>query len=194
MIIIGIDNGLSGGIAAISALSGMLIETAPMPTKTRTHLFEKTTKRRVAGKPVKETAPARDEEIDARALVQWIKRVTDARPCTILIEECPEHAQQKSVMRSMGISYGILIGAIEASLPEYCLKVVRSGNPKDSWQRAMFGALAQGETKPAAIAKARELWPAETWLATPRSKTPHTGMIDAALIARHGLNLNLDTP
>lgn len=191
MLLIGIDNGLSGGTAAISAASGLLIESIPMPTKTRTHLFEKTTERRAGGKKVKTTALAEENEIDARALIQWIKRVTDSRPCTILIEECPEHAQQKSTMRSMGISYGILLGAIEASLPGYCLKVVRSGNPKDSWQRAMFGALAQGETKPAAIAKAREFWPDETWLASPRSKTPHMGMVDAALIARHGLNLGL---
>lgn len=190
MILIGIDN-VPGGAAAISAASGLLIESIAMPTKTRTHLFEKTTKRRVAGKTVKTTALAEDNEIDSRALVQWIKRVTDSRPCTILIEECPEDAQQKSTMRSMGISYGILIGSIEASLPEYRLKVVRSGNPKDSWQRAMFGALDKGETKPAAIAKAREFWPDEAWLATPRSKTPHMGMVDAALIARHGLNLGL---
>lgn len=191
MIHIGIDNGLSGGVAALSSHSGSIIEMAPMPTKTRTHLFEKTTKRKVAGKISKTTALAQAEEIDASSLIKWIDRVTDSRPCLIAIEECPEHAQQKSTMRSMAISYGILIGAIEAALPLYRLAIVRSGNPLDSWQRAVLGNLKQGDTKDAAIAKARELWPDESWLASTRSKMPHTGMVDAALIAHHARISNL---
>lgn len=33
---------------------------------------------------------------------------------------------------------------------------------------------------------ARQMWPDETWLATARSKVPHDGLIDAALIALYG--------
>lgn len=33
---------------------------------------------------------------------------------------------------------------------------------------------------------ARQMWPNETWLATARSKVPHDGLIDAALIALYG--------
>jgi hypothetical protein len=43
-------------------------------------------------------------------------------------------------------------------------------------------------TKVLALAKASELAPDETWLATKRSSTPHDGMVDAFLIARYFLN------
>jgi hypothetical protein len=181
--IVGIDNALSGGLAAVSWQHGLLIAAIPMPTRKRTHIFEKTKKTTRKGVKSKTTALAEDTEIDGAEVVAWIALTSNFKPCLVVIEECPEHAQQKSIMRSMAISYGKLLGALEAGLPEYPVVVVRSGNPKDSWQRWMLGDLAQGETKPAAIAKARELWPDESWLATPRSTTPHTGMIDAALIA-----------
>lgn len=181
--IIGIDNGTSGGLAAISASHGLLIAAAPMPKRVRTHGFHKTKKRTKKGVATKITAPAQDAEIDAAALVDWIVTTTNGKPCTIAIEECPEHAQQKSIMRAMAISYGILIGAISACLPNARLIVVRSGNPKDSWQRAMLGDCEKGETKAQALIKASQLWPEEDWLATPRSTKPHEGMIDAALIA-----------
>ena len=189
--IIGIDNGLTGGIAAISAHHGHLIAAYPMPTKIRTHRFSRTKKSKRFGVTTKTTGPAINTEIDAAAVVSIIKRVTDSKPCRIVIEECPEHAQQKSTMRSMGISYGILIGAIEAALPGYDLIVVRSGNSLDSWQRAILGKLDQGETKRAALAKAKQLWPSESWMETRRCKKAHSGMIDAALIAEYERNLNV---
>jgi hypothetical protein len=183
MMVIGIDNAISGGLAAVTDHHGIVIASCPMPTKKRTHLFHKTKRRTIKGVATKSTGPAVDIEIDGLAVVDWILGVT-LKPCVIAIEECPEHSQQKSIMRSMAISYGKLLGALEVGLPSHRVVIVRSGNPKDSWQRAMLGDLKQGETKPAAIAKARELWPDETWLATPRSTKPHTGMIDAALIAQ----------
>jgi hypothetical protein len=52
-----------------------------------------------------------------------------------------------------------------------------------SWQRAMIGAnLPKGGTKPAAIARAAELWPDESFI-LPGCRTPNTGLVDAALIA-----------
>jgi hypothetical protein len=51
------------------------------------------------------------------------------------------------------------------------------------WQKEMLGKVPKGETKPFARAKAKELWVTETWLATPRSKKAHEGLVDAALIA-----------
>jgi len=184
--IVGIDNGLTGGIVAISAHHGLIIGKIPMPTLTRTHVFEKTKTHKSKGLSRKVTKAARDTEIDGLQLADWILRVTAGRPCSILIEECPEHARQKSAMRSMAISYGILIGAISTALYNYRLVVVRSGNPKDSWQRAMLGSCAAGDTKPAALAKARQLWPDESWLASSRCSTAHSGMVDAALIAGYG--------
>jgi len=47
-----------------------------------------------------------------------------------------------------------------------------------------------GMTKVLALAKANELAPDETWLASKRCTTPHDGMVDAFLIARYFLNNN----
>ncbi len=183
--IIGIDNALSGGLVALSRFNGDIIDKMIMPVNIRTHTFNKVKKRTVKGKTTKEVKPACQMEIDAYIVTRWIKQVTNSKPCVIAIEECPEHAQQKSVMRSMAMSYGILIGAIEASLPEYEIYVVRSGNSKDSWQRHMLGKLEQGKTKEAALAAAEAIWLEENWLASPRSRVPHDGLVDAALIAEH---------
>jgi len=161
MIYVGIDNGLTGGLVALSDHPGPPIAMLPMPTLKR----------------------GKFNEIDGTAVVMWIRDIAQQQPCTIAIEDCPEHAQQKSTMRSMGISYGILVGSISAGCPAATLRIVRSGNPKDSWQRKMLGTLQAGGTKAEALLAARELWPAESWLKTHKCKTPDTGLIDAALIA-----------
>ena len=48
--------------------------------------------------------------------------------------------------------------------------------------------LAKGMTKVAALAAANKLWPQQKWIATNKSKVPHDGMIDAALIAHYYLH------
>jgi hypothetical protein len=48
-----------------------------------------------------------------------------------------------------------------------------------------------GESKKYALAKARELWTNETFYASPRCKTPHDGIVDAALIARYARKIQL---
>ena len=160
MIYLGIDNGVTGGIAVLSPL-GQIIDAFVMPVH------------RVRG-----------NEIDAQRLVSGIRDAVHNCEFVAVVEECPEHSKQKSTMRSMATSYGIICGAISAAFPSMRLVRVRSGNPKDSWQRAMLNTV-KGNTKPAALAKARSLWPSESWLATPRSSTPHSGLIDAALIAEY---------
>jgi len=55
----------------------------------------------------------------------------------------------------------------------------------------MLVGCAKGDTKPAAKAKAQQLWPDEQWLATPRCKKAHDGMIDGALIAEYARIKNL---
>jgi len=165
-IIIGIDNGLTGGLVAISTTvnpqgAGCLIASLPMPVLKSCR------------------------EIDGDEVSGWVRRMTNGHPTVIALEECPKHANQAIVMRSMATSYGILVGAITAGtdITNNQIVRVRSGNPKDSWQRAMLGKLAQGETKAAALKLANQLWPDETWLPSTRRSTPHTGLIDAALIA-----------
>lgn len=53
------------------------------------------------------------------------------------------------------------------------------------WQLVMLGRVPKGQTKKVALAQAKKFWPEERWLATDRSRTPHDGIVDAALIARY---------
>ena len=159
-LIFGIDNGLSGGIAAVSVSHGSLIDKTPMPI------------RKVGS----------EKFIDTVALRKWILTVAGSQQFAIAIEECPKHANSAISMRSMGTSYGQLV-SMWMQLSEYSkLIVTRSGNPKDSWQTVMLGRLPKGETKPAARRLVEKLWPCENWI--PKGcRTDDYGMIDAALIA-----------
>lgn len=112
---------------------------------------------------------------------------------TVAIEDCPKHAQSKAAMRSMGISFGIIIGVVRRELPTKRIITVRSGNPLDSWQRVLLGTQPRGGTKPAAMAKAREIWPDQVWpTKTPSGKVVHDGIVDAALIAWHARTLDME--
>lgn len=156
----GIDNGLSGAVVQLSDCEGCApIAATLMPCM------------KVVGK----------NEINGRALAMWIKDAvgTTKEPVIIAIEECPEHAKQKSIMRSMGISYGIIVGSISALCPTFRIVRVRSGNAKDSWQREMLGIIT-GDTKGKAKEVAEQIWPGHIWHTT---KAGSEAMRDAALIA-----------
>ena len=112
---------------------------------------------------------------------------------TIAIEDCPKHAQSKSAMRSMATSFGIIMGVVRRELPTKRIITVRSGNPLDSWQRALLGTQPKGGTKPAALKKAQEIWTDQEWLTKrPGGKAVHDGLVDAALIAWHARNLDME--
>ena len=169
---IGIDNGISGGMVAISDHDGRIIGWRVMPT----------------------TKIGTLNAIDGHEVVAWLWQISGENPSrikSITIEACPEHANQSSIMRSMAMSFGILYGAISSRLGALNLRVVRSGNPKDSWQRIMLPSYKKGDTKPMARALAKEIWPDETWITKPRGKTPNMGIVDAALIAEFSRRMKL---
>ena len=155
-VIVGIDNGISGGLCAVAAFNGAVIAYRAMPTKME------------AGK----------SEVDIRALLDWIEPYRNNM--VVCIEEPLKHAKSSQAMRSMSISFGLILGACEAKRFE-----VRRIQVKE-WQDVVLGKrLAKGMTKVAALAIANKIWVSESWLATSRSKTPHDGIIDAALIAHY---------
>lgn len=158
-VIIGIDNGISGGLCALSAFDGAVLAHRAMPTK------------QVAGKT----------EVDIRALLDWLEPYrTDMIVC---IEEPLKHAKSSQAMRSMSISFGLIVGACEAK--QFSVHRVQV----KEWQDVVLGKkLAKGMTKVAALAVANKLWPQQRWIATNKSKVPHDGMIDAALIAHYYLH------
>lgn len=70
------------------------------------------------------------------------------------------------------------IGQLELLFPQATLV-----NPL-TWQAMMTKGHPSKDPKQRALAAAKIYWPKMDWLATPRCKTPHDGMVDAALIAQ----------
>lgn len=157
MIFVGVDNGLTGGIVAIPSYRGITIRMDVMP---------------VQGK-------AKGNEVDSRAFLalfeDWPREAV-----TVLLETPGKHSPGVQALCSMWDSYG----AIRAILETRGFRHYRIA--PQTWQRKMLGNVAKGQTKPAALSAARRLWPGESFLATSRSKKPHEGLIDAALIAEYG--------
>ena len=160
---IGIDNGLTGGLVMLSSHPGPPIAMTVMPTR---------------GK-------SKGNEVDAAMVHEWIGFNTNGKPVTIVIETPGKHSPGAQALCSMWDSYGALRAICEVKQWRH-----HRITPQ-SWQKSMLVGCAKGDTKPAALARCRQLWPAETWLATPRSSVPHTGLVDAALIAEYARKSNL---
>lgn len=159
MIYIGIDNGISGGLCAISDHGGSIIAHRTMPVSKRT-------KKR--------------KEIDIRALHIWLTETTGENLSNaVYVLEEPNNSRNASTAYSVASSFHSLRGFFETKMLNW-----HRITPQ-SWQKAMLGKFPAGESKNYALAKARELWTNETFQATERCKTPHQGIVDAALIAEY---------
>jgi len=164
MIYIGIDNGISGGLAAISDHHGLIIDMLPMPvTKHRSR-----------------------NEINIRMVHLWLSEVTGGNlsNADYIIEE-PNNSRTPSTAYSVASSFHSMRGFFETKLLRF------SRITPQSWQKKMLGKVPAGETKAYALAKANELWPGELFRASSRCKTPHDGLVDAALIAAYGREIEL---
>ena len=164
MITIGIDNGISGGLVALSTHHGLIIGMIPMPSakyKSR-------------------------NEVNVKAVHLWLTEITGGNlsNADYIIEE-PNNSRTPSTAYSVSSSFHSLRGFFETKFLPF-----QRITPQ-SWQKAMLGKVPTGETKPYALAKAKKLWPKEKWLATQRCSTPHEGLIDAALIAEYGRRIDL---
>lgn len=151
--IIGVDNGLDGGLCAISKHDGSIIDKISMPCLQR----------------------SKKREIDIRSINNWLTNL--CTPFELAIEEPLAHAKSSQAIRSMALSYGKLLGMAESH--DYEIKRVSVHR----WQKHMLGITPKGKTKEVALAVAQELAPRENWLKNKRCRTPHDGMIDAYLIA-----------
>lgn len=153
---IGIDNGLKGAVACVGPL-GHLLWWFPMPVK--------------------------DGEVDVRALKCKESCYSTFNPihtggCKILMEQ-PIGAKSYRAAVSMAASFHAVRGVLE---PRYDFSRITAF----TWQKAMLPGYKKGaDTKAMALKLARELWPDEKWLATPRSKVPHDGAVDAAIISEY---------
>ena len=78
---------------------------------------------------------------------------------------------------SFGLGKGILMGMVSGLEIPYTLV-----NPK-TWQGiAWEGVTKQADTKKTSLVASKRLFPTESFLATQRSRVPHDGLVDAALI------------
>ena len=153
--IVGVDNGLDGGLCAIARFDGSLIDRIAMPCQHR----------------------SKKREIDIRKIHEWL--VDFNTPFVLAIEEPLAHAKSSQAVRSMAISFGKLLGMAE------CKKYVVARVSVHKWQKAMLGYMPKGQTKQAALNKAQAMEPSENWLKNKRCRTPHDGIVDAFLIAHY---------
>lgn len=159
---IGVDNGLTGGLVAISDHPGPPISMIVMPTR---------------GK-------SKGNEVDASAVWDFIGTYAHER-LTVILETPGKHSPGAQALCSMWDSYGAIRGVLES------FKIRHHRITPQAWQKVMLPNCAEGDTKPAARAKAKQLWPNESFLSTARSSVPHTGLVDAILIAEYARIKNL---
>lgn len=158
-LIIGIDNGLEGGLVALSDHPGPPVSMVVMPTRSK----------------------PKGNEVDVTGVMAWINSLeTPFSEITAILENPGKFSIGKFALCSMHDSYGALRGILEAC------QIRHHRIEPQKWQKSILTGCAKGGTKPAALAIATRLWPAEKWLATPRCKKLHDGLIDAALIAEYG--------
>lgn len=160
--IVGIDNGVSGGLVAIGPL-GHIIAKIVMPIQ----------------------RARKGNEIDVRAVYQWMVSIQARADITAVIIEEPGGSKSAKAACSMAGSFHALRAVCE--IRSYRWHRV---TPRE-WQKVMLPGCAGGDTKPRALAKARQLWPDEDWRASDRCKIAHDGLIDAALIAEFARLKNL---
>jgi|TARA_R100001086_G_scaffold15604_3_gene7693 hypothetical protein len=157
VIIVGVDNGLQGGLCAVSEFDGGIVDKIPMPTMQR----------------------SKKTEIDTAKIKKWLLDLET--PFVLAVEEPLGFAKSSQAVRSMALSFGKLMGMAE------CCGFEANRISVHKWQKQMLGAMAKGKSKVFALGMAQELAPEENWLKNKRCRTPHDGMIDAFLIARYYL-------
>ena len=153
--IVGVDNGLDGGLCAIAQFDGSLIDKTAMPCQQR----------------------SKKREVDIRKVNEWLLGFNT--PFVLAIEEPLAHAKSSQAVRSMAISFGKLLGMAE------CKGYAVARISVHKWQRKMLGFTPKGRTKQVALELAQNLEPSENWLKNKRCKVPHDGIVDAFLIAHY---------
>ena len=161
---VGIDNGISGAVTVLNQ-EGSVVTSFTLPsTRVRSH-----------------------NELDVRGFHKMMherKLAPDTVQCVVI--EAPGGSQSAAAAAVMsGVFH-----ALRAYLDLFQFRWERV--TPQAWQKVLLGSnIPAGTTKELALDTARRLWPAESFLATDRSKVPHSGIVDAALIAEYGRRIRL---
>lgn len=158
-IIIGIDNGLDGGVVFLSG-DGKVLAKYVMPT-----IGNKINGKRSYVVPEMARMILRHCDEDTKAYLE-------------LAQAMPK--QGVSSMFSIGFGFGLWQGVLTAlAIP---FEVV---GPR-AWQKVMFEGVDKTDTKKASALVANRLSPQTDWKATERCKTQHDGLTDAFCLAEYG--------
>jgi crossover junction endodeoxyribonuclease RuvC len=161
MLVIGIDNGLDGGIVGIRSGEATTLLRAITPTLG-------------TGKRSYDIA-------EMAALLRKMAPVAEREGSMVFLERAQAMpGQGVSSMFSIGYGFGIWQGLLTAMrLP---FQIV---SPQ-KWQREMFIGINRGDTKTASALVAQRLRPGTDWRANARCRKPHDGLTDAFCIAEYG--------
>jgi hypothetical protein len=152
--VIGIDNGIHGGIAELDkeGIQGVW----PMPLEP-------------CGK-----------RVDGLAVLTRLNLLSF--DTIVALELLPDHMDSAQTMRSFAMNYGILYAA--AKLSGLRVVEVPCGTLLSGWQRRLLGRQEKGGNKKAAAALVRKLWPDYPFpTVRPKGKVLHDGIVDAVLVA-----------
>lgn len=160
--VIGIDNGIHGGIAAVDENGIRYVWEMPLES---------------CGK-----------RVCMWVLADIFRAFNDNS--IIAVELLPDHMDSAATMRSFAMNYGIIYAA--ARLSGLRVVEVPCGNRLDGWQRRLLGRQTKGGNKTAAEALARKLWPDyKLPTKRPKGRALHDGIVDACLIAYDTLQTEL---
>jgi hypothetical protein len=169
-IYVGIDNGLDGGIAFVNE-RGKLLYAAPLPT------ISDGKKRKLSAKHLRALLSASRSHINCCDLPLCCceKSVVVERP-----------AGSKSVIAAVSMSDSFARIETVLDLGEMRRHFITAKTwQKEFWTVPQMPKDRKFDTKAAALMAATRLWPCDSWLASPRCRVPHDGMVDAALIAEY---------
>jgi crossover junction endodeoxyribonuclease RuvC len=170
--IIGMDPGLSGGLALVDN-SGNIVCCQTMPAgETGVSGIELTRvlKNYMVLEHQKKRGVGAVDDGGLRAVVEQVGCMPGQGVCSVF---------------TFGTGFGILQGVLSAL--EIPWELVRP----QRWQKEVCAGIPGKDPKKRSLEAARRLWPSRTWLASERCRKPHDGMVDAALIAEYGRRLHL---
>ena len=124
--------------------------------------------------------PVIEKEIDLQSLFAIFYQLPNEPVFCMLEKVSAMPGQGVSSMFKFGRSYGMVEAMIAANKIPYELVTPQR------WQRTMHAGIEKKiPTKKRSKMAAMRLFPSQTFLATERSKKPHDGFMDAALLAEY---------
>jgi|TARA_R110000772_G_scaffold47429_9_gene108468 hypothetical protein len=131
--------------------------------------------------------PMIGKEYDVRIIVDFLTKHKDSH---IFIENV-KAVSGLPVSSTSSFNFGFGVGLLNGII--YALEIPFTKVAVPVWQKTMWEGVApqkktngKKDTKTMSTIAARRLFPTQTFLATQRSSVPHEGLIDGALIAKHG--------